>query len=56
MRVMLEVIGKIYPEDFTRWQPAIKRLVPSFGIDLNADSVLAAASLKHTAEVLNLKA
>ena len=56
VRVMLEVIGKIYPEDFTRWQPAIKRLVPSFGIDLNADSVLAAASLKHTAEVLNLKA
>ena len=56
VRVMLEVIGKIYPEDFARWQPAIKRLVPSFGIDLNADSVLAAASLKHTAEVLNLKA
>lgn len=56
VRVMLDVIEKIYPDDFASWQPSIKKLVPSFGVDLNSDSVLAAASLKHTAEVLNLKA
>jgi malate dehydrogenase (quinone) len=53
---MLDVIERIYPENFASWQPAIQKLVPSYGVNLNSDSALAAASLKRTAEVLKLKA
>ena len=56
VRVMLDVIEKIYPENFASWKPAIKKLVPSFGVDLNADSKLAAESLKRTSKTLNLLA
>jgi malate dehydrogenase (quinone) len=56
VRVMLDVIERIYPENFASWQPAIQKLVPSYGVNLNSDSALAAASLKRTAEVLKLKA
>ena len=56
VRVMLDVISKIYPEQFQTWEPEIKKLVPSFGADLNADSQLASASLSSTAAALKLKA
>jgi malate dehydrogenase (quinone) len=56
VRVMLDVIAKIYPENFSAWQPEIKKLVPSFGVDLNSDRKLAAASLSNTAKVLKLTA
>lgn len=55
VRVMLEVIQKIYPGEFADWQPAVKKLVPSFGVDLNSDSKLATASLGKTAKALDLK-
>jgi malate dehydrogenase (quinone) len=56
VRVMLDVIKRIYPEDFANWRGEIHKLVPSFGVDLNADAILAAASLQKTAQVLKLKA
>ena len=56
VRVMLDVVQKIYPAEFQTWQPGIKALVPSFGIELNDDAQLAAASLVRTARALNLKA
>jgi malate dehydrogenase (quinone) len=56
VRVMLDVIQKIYPENFAGWKPEIKKLVPSYGVDLNSDSRLAAESLSKTAKALNLVA
>ena len=56
VRVMLDVLEKIYPDDFANWQPQIRKLVPSFGVDLNADAKLASASLQATAKALKLKA
>ncbi len=56
VRVMLDVISKIYPEQFHAWQQDIKKLVPSFGVDLNDDAKLASASLSRTAATLKLKA
>jgi len=55
VRVMLDVIEKIYPVEFVGWQTKIKKLVPSFGVDLNSNPELAAASLAGTAEILRLK-
>lgn len=54
-RVMLDVAKRIYGTEFASWQPAIKKLVPSFGVDLNSDRKLATASLTRTAAALNLK-
>lgn len=56
VRVMLDVAERIYSEEFTAWKPAITKLVPSFGVDLNSDAKLAKASLQSTAAALNLKA
>jgi len=56
VRVMLDVVKKIYPAEFDKWQPGIKTLVPSYGIDLNDDAKLAEASLAQTAKTLKLKA
>ena len=56
VRVMLDVASKIFPDRFESWKPEITKLVPSFGVDLNSDSKLAAASLSRTAAALKLKA
>ena len=56
VRVMLDVVKKIYPAEFEKWQPEIKALVPSYGLELNDDAKLAAASLEQTAKALKLKA
>ncbi len=56
VRVMLDVVQKIYPAEFQTWQPGIKALVPSYGLALNDDAQLAAASLVRTARALKLKA
>jgi malate dehydrogenase (quinone) len=53
---MLDVASKIYPSKFQSWQPEIKKLVPSFGLDLNSDAKLASDSLSRTAATLKLKA
>ena len=56
VRVMLDVASKIYPGQFQAWKPEIKKLVPSFGLDLNSDPKLASDSLSRTAAALKLKA
>jgi malate dehydrogenase (quinone) len=56
VRVMLDVASKMYPGQFQSWQSGIKKLVPSFGVDLNSDSKLASHSLARTAAALKLKA
>jgi malate dehydrogenase (quinone) len=56
VRVMLDVASKIYPAQFQAWQSEIRKLVPSFGVDLNSDAKLASLSLARTAATLKLKA
>lgn len=56
VRVMLDVIAKIYPENFASWRSKIEQIVPSFGKDINANPQLAKNSLETTARVLKLKA
>jgi malate dehydrogenase (quinone) len=53
---MLDVVERIYAAEFQSWQPEIKKLVPSFGVDLNADAQRATTSLSRTAATLKLKA
>ena len=55
VRVMLDVILKLFPEQARQQMDAIRALVPSYGIDLNSDADLAQQSLSQTAKVLRLK-
>lgn len=56
VQVMIEVLQKCFPEDFTRWTPKIQKMIPSFGTRLSDSPKVAAESLKHTADILKLNA
>jgi malate dehydrogenase (quinone) len=55
VHVMLQVLERCFPKDFSNWKTDIKRMIPSFGSKLNSDPVATAASLAETAQTLNLK-
>lgn len=55
VRVMLDVIQKLFPEQSDSRLADIRKMVPSFGIDLNSDPKLAEKSLSYTARILKLK-
>ena len=54
--IMIEVLKKAYPAEFKKWEKQLKRMIPSYGTDLNQDSKAAAANLAATAKTLKLKA
>ena len=54
--IMIEVLKKAYPAEFAGWEPQLRKLIPSYGTNLNADPKAAAKSLAATAKVLGLKA
>ncbi|MSZ20043.1 MAG: malate dehydrogenase (quinone) [Actinobacteria bacterium] len=56
VRVMLDVAARLYEENLSSWEPAIRNLVPSYGLDLNSNADLAEKSLRKTAAALKLKA
>ena len=56
VQVMIDVLQKCFPEDFTRWAPKIQKMIPSFGTRLSDSPKVAAESLKHTADILRLNA
>ena len=54
--IMIEVLKKAYPDQFKEWEPKLKKMIPSYGKDLNKDAKAAKASLEATAKTLKLKA
>ena len=54
--VMLDVISKLYPNEFSDWALPLQMLIPSYGKKLNSSSAAAKKSLAETAKVLKLKA
>lgn len=56
VRVMLDVIGKMFEGEMQSMHVKIRKLVPSYGLDLNADPKAAAESLRNTAATLLLNA
>lgn len=54
--IMLEVLQRCFPNNWAAWQPKLHELIPSLGTTLSADPEQAAASLAHTASVLDLEA
>lgn len=54
--IMIEVLKKAYPDQFKEWIPKLKKMIPSYGTELNKDAKAAKASLEATAKSLKLKA
>lgn len=54
--IMLELLGRCFPERMAEWEPKIREMVPSYGTRLSDDPGLAAASLAATAKALHLSA
>jgi malate dehydrogenase (quinone) len=53
---MIEVLKKAYPTEFKSWEKELKKMIPSYGTELNKDAKAAKASLTSTAKKLKLKA
>lgn len=56
VHVMLQVIERCFPTEFTTWQSKLKKMIPSFGESLNSDANAAKKSLAATAKTLGLNA
>ena len=52
--IMLKVLTGAFPEDAAAFEPAIRKMIPSYGTVLSDDPKKAAASLKATAEALKI--
>jgi malate dehydrogenase (quinone) len=53
--IMLGMLADAFPERFTRWEPTIRTMVPSFGTTLSDDADAAHRSLATTAAALGLQ-
>ena len=51
---MLDVLATCFPNKQSEWAPVLKKLVPSYGVDLASNPKAAAASLKRTATTLRI--
>jgi malate dehydrogenase (quinone) len=53
--IMLDVLKKAFPGEYDGWVPAIKQLIPYYGLQLNEDSATAARCLSETSTILKLR-
>ena len=51
------VLQQCFPDQLTpeRWLPRLKKILPSYGVDLKSDEAACKASRERTARLLNLK-
>jgi malate dehydrogenase (quinone) len=54
--IMLDVLGRCFPDRILDWEPKLREMIPSLGRELSADPAVADASLTETAKVLELTA
>jgi len=52
--IMLDLLGKCFPERLAGWEPELRRMVPSYGTRLNGDAARAEATYAATGEALQL--
>ena len=53
--IMLDLLGKCFPDHMPKWKRQITAMIPSYGTRLSDDPAKASASLATTAAALNLK-
>jgi len=54
--IMIELLQKSFPKNFKSWQPALKDMMPGYGVKLNENPELAAELQDSTARSLQLEA
>lgn len=54
--IMLDLLGKCFPDNMSSWKQKITAMIPSYGTRLSDDPAKASANLAETASVLGLKA
>jgi len=54
--IMLGLLTRCFPDRIADWEPALRELIPEYGVSLNKDPELAAETLRKTAEGLALTA
>jgi len=52
--IMLDVLGKCFPDRMAQWTPELKKMVPSFGKQLSAEPELAEKTLESTLKTLQI--
>ncbi len=52
--IMLNLMKTCFPEQFPSWEPKLRRLIPTYGQQLNPQPELARATLSETAQDLQL--
>jgi len=52
--VMIDVLGKCFPNDMKRWEPQLVKMIPSYGQRLSDSPAAAKKSLAATAKTLKL--
>ncbi len=54
--IMLDVLRKCFPDEYSGWEPKLKELLPNLGTKLNEDPKLAAKATAATAKTLKITA
>lgn len=54
--IMLELLEKCFPEQFSGWKPGLKKIIPTYGTTLNDSPAKAKKVMASTAKVLGLTA
>ncbi|KJL28651.1 malate:quinone oxidoreductase [Microbacterium oxydans] len=52
--IMLGLLKKCFPNEFPSWEPELRDLIPTFGMQLNTDAALAEESTAATAATLGI--
>lgn len=52
--VMIDLLKKCFPEQFSAWEPKLREAIPSFGTQVNADAALAKQIDERTNKALGL--
>lgn len=52
--VMLDVLKRCFPQEFSGWEPKIKKMIPSFGTRLSDNKTVAKKSFASSAKTLKL--
>lgn len=52
--IMLDVLARCFPDKRAEWEPKLRAMVPSHGLDFSADEARAAATIASTSQALQL--
>ncbi len=52
--IMVDLLKRCFPKQMDAWEPKLREMIPSYGVQLNENETLADEVTAHTSSVLNL--